>query len=231
MDDSNLPFFSRLSFAFAAFFGILFDGAYAGRLFRARALNDASDSSGSAARASEPPPDPDDAEDLSGAAANRSAAADGSAPGPAERARAGREAREEEAEAKRANEHREESGALLLLGILQREGRLIDFLEQDIAGFSDADIGAAARAVHEGTRRALRSHLAVEPARTESEGARVTLEAGFDANAVKLTGNVRGSAPFTGTLKHPGWRAKDVHLPRAVDGHDVHVLAPAEVEL
>lgn len=188
----DLPFFSRLSFAFAAFFGILFDGAYAGRLFRARAL----------APAAEETP----------------------APGPAERVRS-------EREAEQADEHREESGALLLLGILQREGRLIDFLEQDVAGFSDADVGAAARAVHEGTRRALRSHLKVEPARSEAEGARITLEAGFDASAVKLTGDVRGSAPFTGTLKHPGWRAREVHLPRAVEGHDVHVLAPAEVEL
>ncbi len=205
VDAPDLPFFSRLSFAFAAFFGILFDGAYAGRLFRARALSPAV----SAPSLAEP-----ESDDV-GAAEE---------PAPAERVRS-------EREADQADEHREESGALLLLGILQREGRLIDFLEQDVASFSDADVGAAARAVHEGTRRALRSHLTVEPARSEAEGARITLEAGFDASRVKLTGNVRGSAPFTGTLKHPGWRAKDVHLPRAVEGHDVHVLAPAEVEL
>ncbi len=128
-------------------------------------------------------------------------------------------------------EQGEERGALMLLSILQREGRLVDFLEQEIASFSDADIGAAARAVHEGARRALHAHTTLEPARDEKEGARVTLPAGFDASTVKLTGNVRGAPPHTGTLKHPGWRAKEIHLPKAVEGHDVHVIAPAEVEL
>ncbi len=124
-----------------------------------------------------------------------------------------------------------EDGALLLLALLQREGRLIDFLEQDIAMFSDADVGAAARAVHEGARRTLRAHATIEPVRGETEGDKITLGAGFDANAIKLTGNVRGTPPHTGTLKHPGWRATNVKLPRAMEGHDVHILAPAEVEL
>ena len=31
--------------------------------------------------------------------------------------------------------------------MLQREGRLIDFLQEDLAAFPDADVGAAARAV------------------------------------------------------------------------------------
>lgn len=125
----------------------------------------------------------------------------------------------------------EENGALLFLGLLQREGRLIDFLEQEITSFSDADVGAAARAVHEGARRTLRAHATVEPIRGEEEGEKITLEAGFDANAIKLTGNVRGAPPHTGTLKHPGWRAVSMKLPHAMEGHDVRILAPAEVEL
>lgn len=121
--------------------------------------------------------------------------------------------------------------ALQLLGLLQQEGRLVDFLEEEIAGFSDPEIGAAARVVHDGCRKALHEHLTLEPVRQEQEGARVTLEAGFDASSVRITGNVVGDPPFTGTLIHRGWRSTDVRLPKIARGHDVGVLAPAEVEL
>ena len=121
--------------------------------------------------------------------------------------------------------------ALQLLALLQREGRFIDFIEQDIAAFPDPEIGAAARVVHEGCRKALRGHVTLAPVRTEEEGARVTLDAGFSPSEVKLSGNVAGSAPFQGTLRHRGWRASGLTLPTAVAGHDATVLAPAEVEL
>jgi hypothetical protein len=121
--------------------------------------------------------------------------------------------------------------ALQLLSLLQREGRLVDFLEQDITTFSDADVGVAARVVHEGCRRALRSHAAIEPVRPEEEGTRVTLAAGFDADAVKLVGQVHGQPPYAGVLRHRGWRASKLELPQIVGGHDARVLAPAEVEL
>ncbi|MCC6900654.1 MAG: DUF2760 domain-containing protein [Polyangiaceae bacterium] len=121
--------------------------------------------------------------------------------------------------------------ALELLALLQREGRFVDFVKQDVAGFSDADIGAAARVVHEGCRKALAGHATLEAIRSEEEGTPVTLEAGFDAQQVKLTGNVGGSAPHRGTLRHKGWRVTQLELPRAVQGHDPHVLYPAEVEL
>jgi hypothetical protein len=122
-------------------------------------------------------------------------------------------------------------GALLLLELLQREGRLVDFLEQDVQSFSDEDVGVAARVVHEGCRKSLRAHLEVEPIRSEAEGATLTLDAGYDARAVKLVGDVRGSAPYRGSLRHRGWRAKELRLPEPVDGHDASVLAMAEVEL
>ena len=108
---------------------------------------------------------------------------------------------------------------LQLLAILQREGRLIDFCEEELTGFSDAQIGAAARTVHDGCRKALRSMITLEPVRTEAEGASVELPAGFDPRSVRLTGNVVGKPPFKGVLKHHGWRAAEV------------VIAPAEVEL
>ena len=121
--------------------------------------------------------------------------------------------------------------ALQLLGLLQRDARFIDFIEEDVKAYSDADIGAAARVVHEGCRKVLREHFSIQPLRSETEGSRVTLPEGFDAAAVRVTGNVVGKAPFTGTLSHRGWRATDTRLPRLAAGHDAAILAQAEVEL
>jgi hypothetical protein len=123
------------------------------------------------------------------------------------------------------------TAALQLLGLLQREARFVDFLQEDVAGYSDADIGAAARVVHEGCRKVLRAHFTVEPVRPEAEGARVTLPAGFDAAATRLTGNVVGQAPFTGTLGHRGWQVNEVRLPQLTDAQAARVIAQAEVEL
>lgn len=121
--------------------------------------------------------------------------------------------------------------ALQLLALFQREARFIDFTQENIANYGDADIGAAARLVHAGCLKVLQEHFTLEAIRKEEEGSRITLPAGFDANAVRLTGNVVGSAPFSGTLSHAGWRASKVDLPKLVAGHDVHILAAAEVEL
>ena len=123
------------------------------------------------------------------------------------------------------------AAALQLLGLLQRDGRFIDFIQEDVAAFSDADIGAAARVVHEGCRKVMREHFTLDPVRGEAEGARVTLEQGFDAASVRLTGNVVGDPPFQGTLTHKGWIATQTRLPKLAVGHNVNILAPAEVEL
>jgi len=121
--------------------------------------------------------------------------------------------------------------ALQLLSLLQREGRFIDFLEEDVTTFSDADVGAAARVVHQGCRKALRDHAKLAPVRAEEEGNKITVSKGTPPSEVKLIGNVAGEPPFTGALRHKGWRVKDLHLPQAIDGHDVTIVAPAEVEL
>ena len=121
--------------------------------------------------------------------------------------------------------------ALQLLGLLQREARFVDFIEEDVAGYADADIGAAARLVHEGCRKVLREHFTLASVRSEAEGSRITLAEGFDPTAVRLTGNVVGKPPYTGQLNHRGWRVTDTRLPRIAGGHDVSVVAQAEVEL
>ena len=121
--------------------------------------------------------------------------------------------------------------ALQLLSLLQREARFVDFLQEDIAAYSDADVGGAARLLHGGARKVLTDTFDLEAVRTEAEGSRLTLPAGFDAAAVRVTGNVVGQPPFTGTLQHKGWRATAVRLPALTEGHDTRVIAPAEVEL
>lgn len=121
--------------------------------------------------------------------------------------------------------------ALQLLALLQRDARLIDFAGESLGSYDDAQIGAAARLVHEGCAKVLREHFDIVPVRTEAEGTRITLAAGFDAAAIKLTGNVIGQPPFSGSLSHRGWRVAEVRLPKLAEGHDARVLAPAEVEL
>lgn len=121
------------------------------------------------------------------------------------------------------------TGALQLLSLLQREGRFVDFIQQDVAAFGDADIGAAARVVHEGCRRALRSHARVVSVRGEAEGASIVLESA--SPDVKLVGNVAGAAPFRGVLRHRGWRVEELTLPTLLGSHDPKLVAAAELEL
>ena len=121
--------------------------------------------------------------------------------------------------------------ALQLLGLLQKEARFIDFIEEDIAAYSDADIGIAARVVHEGCRKTIKDHFSLAPVRSETEGNKITLQQGFDASTVRLTGNIVGNAPFTGSLIHKGWQVTDIRLPKLTQGHNAAIIAAAEVEL
>jgi hypothetical protein len=201
--DETLSFTTRLWFAWLCFFRVLFDGRFAARVWAAREP------------AQLPPPKE---------APSPPAATATPAPAPASVAPVASVA-SASAEAPLTDP------ALQFLSLLQREGRFVDFLQQDIASFPDADVGAAARVVHEGCRKALRSHATIEPVRTEDEGARVVLPAGFQADAVKLTGSVAGEPPYAGVLRHRGWRATRFELPQIVGAHDIRILAPAEVEL
>jgi hypothetical protein len=121
--------------------------------------------------------------------------------------------------------------ALQLLGLLQKEARFVDFVQENVGAYSDAEIGAAARVVHEGCRKVLRQHFELEPVRKEPENSRITLPKGFDASSIRPTGNIVGDPPFTGNLIHRGWRAAAVRLPKIAEGHDVRIIAQAEVEL
>jgi uncharacterized protein DUF2760 len=121
--------------------------------------------------------------------------------------------------------------ALRLLSLLQQEGRLIDFLKEDIDAYDDAQIGAAVRSIHAGCRKALSERIELERIFAAEDGSQVTVQSGFDPAAVRLTGNVSGTPPFRGTLQHGGWRASKVTLPQSPGDTDPTIVAPAEVEI
>ena len=121
---------------------------------------------------------------------------------------------------------------LRILAILQRDGRLVDFLMEEIDSYPDAVIGAAVRDIHRGCRKSLNDYVQLEPIFPGKEEERVTVPADFDPAAVRLTGEVGGAPPFAGRLKHHGWRVKSVQLP-ALPGVTAlqPIVAPAEVEV
>jgi hypothetical protein len=124
------------------------------------------------------------------------------------------------------------SEALTLLSALQREARLVDFLQEPIAAYTDAQIGAAVRDVHERARAALDRMFGLEAVVSAAEGAEVHVPRGFDPLEYRLGGDVSGEPPFRGTLRHHGWRASRCELPRWTGGSAAaRVVAPAEVEL
>ena len=122
-------------------------------------------------------------------------------------------------------------GAVQVLAMLQREGRLLDFLSEDIDSYTDGQIGAAVRDIHRGCRKALAEHVKLAPIRPEPDEAVVRIAAGHDASQVRLIGQVSGRPPFEGTLRHHGWRSTQINLPDIPAGHDPTVICPAEVEI
>ncbi len=124
-----------------------------------------------------------------------------------------------------------EDGALQLLGILQRDGRILDFFMEDLAPYSDEQIGAAARDVHSKTREILTRYFAPQPVIDAVEGSAVTAPSG-DAALVKFIGNVPASGKARGgALRHRGWRASAASLPKLSSKQDLTILAPAEIEV
>jgi hypothetical protein len=121
--------------------------------------------------------------------------------------------------------------ALVLLAVLQREARLVDFLQESIASYSDAQIGAAVRDVHRDASKSLERMFALRPVRSEAEGAAVEVPTKAGAS-VRLVGNVAGAGPYRGTLRHAGWQATKVELPEShLPAESARVIAPAEVEV
>jgi hypothetical protein len=135
------------------------------------------------------------------------------------------------ADEKKAQQVRQQRLFLHLLSVLQRQGRLVDFLSEDLDAYEDEQIGAAVRGIHENCGKVILKNLSLEAVIDGLEGEPVTIEEGFDPAAVKLTGNVTGEPPFKGILRHKGWRTRKIELPVLSDAQDPAVIAPAEVEI
>jgi hypothetical protein len=124
-------------------------------------------------------------------------------------------------------------GALQMLGILQRDARLIDFLMEDIASYSDDQVGAAVRSLHADCRTTLNRHVTLAPVIDSVEGTfqKIDSSKAPDPNRIKLLGNIPASGKAAGgTLRHRGWTATAVSLP-VIGKQDVSVIAPAELEV
>ena len=121
--------------------------------------------------------------------------------------------------------------AVQMLALFQRDGRLVDFLTEDVAPYPDAQLGAAVRSIHTSCRQVLDRYLKLEPVLDSDEDQLLTVPAGFDPAAIKLVGNVTGEPPFRGLLRHRGWRVAEVNLPSLPQGTGRAIVAPAEVEL
>jgi len=121
--------------------------------------------------------------------------------------------------------------ALRLLATLQEEARLIDFVREDIDGYGDADVGSAVRGIHAALRKALDERLALEPILPGEDGDAVDVPADFDPALIRVTGKLAGGPPYSGVLRHGGWRVREVRLPAPSPGSDARILLPAEVEV
>ena len=104
-------------------------------------------------------------------------------------------------------------GALQLLSILQRDSRLVDFLMEDITDYSDDQVGAAVRGLHEQCKQTLARYVRLTPVIDGVEGGFIRLGTA-DPSRVKLLGNVPAQGfPEGGLLRHKGWRADKIELP------------------
>jgi hypothetical protein len=121
--------------------------------------------------------------------------------------------------------------AVQMLTLLQRDGRLVDFLEEDVSSYPDGQLGAAVRSIHTSCRQVLERYLKLEPILSSEEDRPVTVPVGFDPAAIKLVGNLTGEPPIRGLLRHRGWRVTEVTLPSLPQGTGRAIVAPAEVEV
>jgi hypothetical protein len=120
---------------------------------------------------------------------------------------------------------------LQLVSILQREGRLIDFLMEDIQGLPDAQIGAAVREVHRKTAKALTDHVTFVPVVETLEDEKMTVPAGYDPSSIRVVGKLGAHPPYTGFVRHRGWKASELKLQPLPAGQNPHIITPAEIEV
>jgi hypothetical protein len=127
---------------------------------------------------------------------------------------------------------RAEDGALLMLSLMQRDSRLIDFLMEDISQYDDDQVGAAVRSMQEQAKDTLNRYVRLTPVIDGVEGSFAKVEPGVGPAGVKLLGNIPASGKVPGgTLRHRGWKAEISGLPALPAAQDRAIIAPAEIEV
>ncbi|MDA3918923.1 MAG: DUF2760 domain-containing protein [Deltaproteobacteria bacterium] len=117
------------------------------------------------------------------------------------------------------------------LSVLQRDGRLLDFFDEDLSLYDDEQIGAAVRSVQEDCKKTIKKYIDLRPVMESKEGEHVRVEPEFDIDSIKLIGRVSGDPPFEGILKHRGWKAGKKEIPKLSDIQDSTIISPAEIEI
>ncbi|MBN1981484.1 MAG: DUF2760 domain-containing protein [Chitinivibrionales bacterium] len=126
-----------------------------------------------------------------------------------------------------------DAGAILLLSMLQEKGRFVDFLMENILHYSDEQVGAAARVVHQGCRELIIDSFNPQPLSAVKEDEAINLEQDYPKTDYKLNGTIPQTAQLRGTVVHKGWRAQQLKLPRLIQPEQLverRVIAPAEVQ-
>ncbi len=117
------------------------------------------------------------------------------------------------------------------MSVLQREGRLLDFFDEDLNEYDDEQIGMAVRSIHEDCKKSIKKYIDLKPVIDKKEDDNIVIEPGFDMDSIKLVGNVSGEPPFQGIVRHPGWKAGKKEVPQLSDVQDSSIISPAEVEI
>ena len=118
-----------------------------------------------------------------------------------------------------------------LLFLLQKKGRLIDFLNEDLTMYTDTEIGATVRVVHEGCKAVINEYIKLTPVCNVPESESITLPSDFDKRAIQLFGNIKTNGPYEGRLSHKGWKIIEMHLPKVNQNTNLDIIAAAQVEL
>jgi hypothetical protein len=124
--------------------------------------------------------------------------------------------------------------ALILLSLLQERGRFLDFVAEDISAYSDAQVAAASRVVHQGCKAVINECLALAPAHAGAEGDRITVDPAADPNRYRLQGRLAQQPPYSGVVVHRGWKTTRLALPRhtrPIDPAGENIVAPVDVDV
>ena len=124
------------------------------------------------------------------------------------------------------------SDAITLLSALQREARLVDLIQEDLANYSDAQVGAAARPCLQSCASTLSRMFGLTCVSDAGEGAMVDIaDEGKNGGSPARYQWIGEGNSTSGKLVHQGWQATQVDLPKWTGADDdANVIAPAQLQ-